>query len=364
MPNRNRTLRLGTLLALAGLCVVVLAGCGGGSGNAVGLLKQTFCGKHDVRSGKLDVALTVNPKGLHNLKGPISLSLSGPFQSRGSGQLPESDLTISIGAMGNAVAAEVISTGTHGYVSLQGSSYQLPQASFQSLESSFSRFAHPPGCSSKSASRLNLHPLHWLTDPQVAGTETVGGASTTHIHAGVDVAALLGDLGSLLSKAPSLGLGGSSGSLSPSTISAIASAIQAPSFDAWTGVSDKTLRRLRIHLLLQIPSQFSTILGGLQSADIGLSMQYANLNQPQTVTAPTNLQPYGQLQTKVAQLFSTFRTQLSGVLSGALGSGSISSGATGGLGGTSGYQAYARCIQAAGGDVTKMQKCAPLLGGK
>ena len=57
MLNRNRTLRIGTVLALLGACTVILAGCGGSSGSAVGLLRQTFCGQHTVRSGNLNVAL-------------------------------------------------------------------------------------------------------------------------------------------------------------------------------------------------------------------------------------------------------------------------------------------------------------------
>jgi hypothetical protein len=363
MSNRNRTLRIGTVLALAAAFVVTLAGCGASSGNAVGLLKQTFCGKHKVTSGNLNVALTVTPSGSRTLTGPLSVSVSGPFQSLGSGKLPESDLTVALSGLGSSTSVDIISTGSHGYVTVSGSSYQLPQASYKQLESSFSSFAQPPGCSSKTGvfSQLHIHPLHWLSNPQVVGTETVGGAQTSHIHSGIDVAAFLGDLGTFLKKAPGVGSAG----LSASTLSGIASQIQDANVDVWTGTSDQTLRRLSIKLTLPVTGQISTLLGGLRSAGIGLSMQYANLNQPQTVTAPTNLQPYGQLQTKLAGLFSTIRSQLSGIASGAITSGSSGStpGSTG-AGGTGNYQAYSQCIQAAGGDVTKMQKCAPLLTSK
>jgi hypothetical protein len=364
MSNRDRTLRIGTVLALAAACVVALAGCGGSSGDPVGLLKQTFCGKHKVTSGNLDVALTVTPSGSRTLTGPLSVSLSGPFQSLGSGKLPESDLKVALSGLGSSTSVDIISTGSHGYVTVSGSSYQLPQASYQQLESSFSSFAQPPGCSSKTGvfSQLHIRPLHWLTNPQVVGTETVGGAQTSHIHAGIDVATFLGDLGTFLKKAPGLG---SAGGLGPDTLSAVASQIQSANVDVWTGTSDKTLRRLSVKLTLPVTGQISTLLGGLRSAGIELSMQYANLNQPQTVSAPTNLQPYSQLQIKLADLFSTIRSQLSGVVSGGLAPGSsVSPPGSTGAGGTGNYQAYSQCIQAAGGDVSKMQKCAPLLSGK
>lgn len=375
MSNRIRKLRIGVPVAASAACLA-LAGCGGGSGDAVQLLKQTFCGTHHVNSGNLNVALTVVPSGSRTLKGPISLSLSGPFQSLGSGKLPKSDLTVGLSALGSSTSVGIISTGTHGYVTLSGSSYQLPQASYHKLESSFSAFASPPGCNSRSGvlNQLHIQPLHWLTNPQVAGTQTVAGASTTHIHAGIDVAALLGDLTKFLKKAPGLGLSGSSG-LSSSTLQTIANQVQNPNFDVWTGTGDRTLRKLSIRLTLPVTGQFSTLLGGLSSAAIGLTMQYADLNQPQTITAPTNLQPYNQLRTKLAALFSAIRAQLTGVLSGGLsGAGSTSSGSSGtssgsgsasaGASSSGNLQSYSSCIQAAGGDVAKMQKCAPLLSGK
>lgn len=328
------------------------------SASAVSLLKQTFCGKHTVTSGNLNVGLTLTPSGSQTLKGPVSLSLSGPFQSLGAGKLPKSDLTIAVKFQGNAISVGVISTGTHGYVTVSGSSYELPQSSFQRLESSFSSFAAPSGCTSKTSvfSKLHLHPLHWLTNPQVVGTDNVAGVQTTHVHSGISVSALLGDLGTFLKQAPGL----SSSGIGTSTLTSIATAIQNPNLDVWTGSSDRTLRRLSVHLTVPVTGQISTALGGLRSAGVGFTLQYADLNQPQAVIAPTNLQPYSQLQSRLGELFNAIRGQISGLVSGGLGS--AGSGVTG-SGGTGSYQAYSQCIQAAGGDVGKMQKCAPLLSG-
>lgn len=362
MPRVKRKLRLGSSMAAGAVCLAV-AGCGGGSGNAVGLLKQTFCGNHRVDSGNLAAALTIDPSGSRTLTSPISLSLSGPFQSRGTGKLPESDLTIGLSALGNTLSAGVISTGTHGYVTLTGSNYQLPAASYRKLESSFANFATPPGCTGRSGAlgKLHIQPLHWLTNPQVVGTQTVGGTSTTHIHAGINVPALLGDLGKFL-KGSSLGSAG----ISSSTLSSLGSDVQHATFDLWTGAKDRTLRKLAIHLTLSVTGQLSGLLGGLRSAGIGLTLQYANLNQPQTITAPTNLQPYSQLQAKLRVLFSALRSQITSLITGGLSGGLPSgTGSTGTSGTTSGkLQKYSACIQAAGSDVAKMQKCAPLLSGK
>lgn len=368
MVSRARMLRLRALLPLFVACLV-LAGCGGSSsGNAVKLLRETFSGKHKVNSGTLNVALTLTPSGSRTLKNPISIGFGGPFQSRGTGQLPESDFTVKLGAASSAASIGIISTGTAGYVSFQGSNYQLPQADFQRLESSFSQLASSPGSSGNSGilGKLGINPLRWLKSPSIVGTETVGGVQTTHIHSSINVSALLSDFSTFLTKASSLGISGSTSfphGISPSTISRVAGEIQNPTFDVWTGNADKTIRRLRINLTFPVTGQISTLLGGLRSAGLGLSMDYGALNQPQTVSAPTSVQPYGEFQTKLAGFVASIRSSIQGALTGGAttsGSGGFGTSTTGS---SSNDQRYSACIQKAAGNVTKMQKCAPLLNG-
>ena len=369
MGNRHTKLRLGALLPLLALSLA-LAGCGGSSdpssSSAVSLLRQTFSGIHKVNSGNLQVALTVIPSGSKTLTGPISLSFGGPFQAEGAGKLPESNFTVSLSALGNSTSLGIISTGHSGFVTFQGGAYQLPQASYQRLEASFSALTASSGTGHSSVfGKLGIQPLHWLSNPRVVGPATVAGASTTHITAGINVSALLADLSTFLQKASSVGLSSTSSlssGLPASLVSKIASEIQNPTFDIWTGTTDKTLRKLEVHLTLPVTGQFSTLLGGLRSAGISLSMSYGNLNQPQTVSAPTNVAPYSQFQAKLAAFVSGIRGALGNVLGSGIGT---TTGTTGSSGSSSGlaakYGAYSRCIGAAAGNVSKMQKCAPLL---
>ncbi len=358
-----------SVLLVAAVSSVVLAACGSSSGsseNAASLLKQTFTGSHTVSSGNLSFTLTVSPSGSSTLTGPITLSFGGPFQSRGTGKLPASNFNISFGALGQSGSIAILSTGTAGYVTVQGTSFQLPAASFQKLESSFSQLSSSPAGSSGSGnlSKLGIDPLHWLVNPSVVGTETVGGAQTTHIQASVDVAALLGDVDTFLQKASSLGVSGATSlptSIPQATKTRIAGEVKNPTVDVWTGNDDKTLRKLSLNLTVPVSGQVSSSLGGLNSAGIGLSLQYANLNQPQTITPPTNVRPYSEFQTEL----QSFLGQVEGSLGGAA---TRSTGSTGSTGSGSAAPAkitnYSKCIQAAGGDVSKMQRCAALLSGK
>jgi hypothetical protein len=349
----------------AALACLALAGCGGSSspGDAAKVLDQTFGQSHTVKSGQLTFDLVVAPSGSAALRTPITISLGGPFQSLGAGKLPQSNFTLSIAALGRSISLGILSTGTAGYVSFQGTSYPLPQADFQKLESSFASLASSPGGGRGSGllGKLGIHPLTWLRNPTVVGTETVAGASTTHVHAGINVSVLLHDFNTFLGKASGLGVTGAASfpsGLSDATIGRLTSEIQNPSFDLWTGSSDRTIRKLLVSLSAPMPSSLSTLLG--PRASLALTMQYADLNQPQTITAPTTTAPFSQFTAKI-------KAFVGGLLGGGLlGSGSSSSGSgtstTGGSSASS-LNAYAQCIQAAGNDVGKIQQCAPLLGG-
>jgi hypothetical protein len=359
---RNRTLRSVATLVLLAAAGLGLAACGGGSNQATKLLSQTFTGQHRISSGNLGFRVTITPSGSSALKSPITLSLGGPFQSLGSGRLPKSNFSLGLATGGGGVSVALLSTGAKGYVIFQGQSYPLPPATFQRLESSFAQLGSAGGSRHGSGvlARLGIQPEHWLVNPQVMGNEALGGTNTTHIRAGINVPALLGDLATFLAKASSAGA--SAGKLpttiSPSERKQIASEIRNPAIDVWTGADDKTLRRLDLSLTLDLTGQAAALLG--PQATLALTMQYANLNQPQTIVAPTNVQPYSEFQAKLKVLLADLQSGLAGGLGSGSGSGSSSTGTTGA---NSSYQKYTQCIQAAAGNVAKMQKCAPLLNG-
>ncbi len=367
LQMRSRRISVSCLLA----AVLSLSACGGG-GDAKQLLQQTFTGSHAIRSGKLSFSLTLTPSGSSTLTAPVTISFGGPFQTLGAGKLPASNFNVSMSGFGRGGSVGILSTGTTGYVTLQGTSYQLPSGTFQKLESSFAGVtsAGGSGHSSGGLSKLGIDPLRWLTSPAIVGTESVGGTSTTHIRADINVKALLVDLNTFLQKASSAGAPGTaalSRGLPPSTQDRIATEVQHPTFDVWTGKADKTLRRLALRLSVPVTGQTSTLLGGLRTAAIAVDMSYTGLGQPQTITPPASVRPFGEFQTKLRSFLSAIGTAGAAALAGSTSGGSTTStapGATGGGGSGPAVQAYSKCLQAAGTDVTKMQSCAALLSGK
>jgi hypothetical protein len=363
------------------LAACLLSACGSSStagGSAQSLLRQTFSGSHKVKSGNLQFTLSVNPSGSSTLTKPISLAFGGPFQSLGTGKLPQSNFTVSISAQGHTGTLSILSTGTKGFVTLSGTSYQLPAASFQKLESSFSSIASSGGAGGSGGkagtlSKLGIDPLHWLSNPSVVGADTIGGTATTHIRARINVTALLRDLSTFLQRASSLGVSGTGklpSSLSAATQTRIAGEVRSPNFDVWTGNGDRTVRKLSVGLTVPVSGQLSTLLGGLSSAVIGLTLQYTDLNQAQSIAAPTNVQPYSVFSAKLASLLQTVQSAVSsgalgsttGTGTGSTGSGTSSTGSgTSSTGAAGASSAYGQCVQNAAGDIAKMGRCAAQL---
>ena len=351
---------------------MIAAGCGGGSSPggstarstaAQQLLEQTFNGHHTIRSGVLALDLSVTPTGSTTITRPLGLSFGGPFTTAGAGKVPDSDFTIAVFAQGHRGVLQLISAGGSGYITVSGQSYRMPASSFKSLGSGFGSLASAGGSSKSSAlAKLGIRPLDWLTDPRIVGSATIGGQRTTLIRARVDATRLLHGLSTILGKASSGAVTGSAATSLPRSISAatqrrIAQAIGSPTLSVWTGASDRILRRLTLTATIPVTGASRTQLGGMRAATVTLEIRYSDLNRPQTIVAPTRLAPYSAFRTKVDSVLAE--------IEGGLGTSTLNGGGTttGSSGASAVDQKYTHCITAAGGDISKMQKCARLLGG-
>jgi hypothetical protein len=349
---------IGALLALAVVSLVLAAcgdsgsgsgGSGGASGDAETLLRQTFTGTHDIRSGKANIDLRVNVSGDASVRGPISASISGPFQSAGADQLPQFDMALDASAQGQGFRAGLTSTSDRVFVNFGGTAYEVPAQLLDELKASYRRSQAGGSSGQMSLRSLGLDPMSWLQDPTVEGTETIGGVETDHISSQVDVSALLDDVDTILARVGAQGL--PTGQQVPSRIPEsdrrqIEDAVKSADIDVWSGTDDHTLRKLTLALSVDIPRESTSL-------DVALSIELTDLNQPQSIAAPATSRPLDELL-----------GQLQGFLGGALGGGALGGGGSGsGAGGASSQQlqAYSDCVQRAGSDVTAAQRCAALL---
>jgi hypothetical protein len=353
----SRPRRLVVVLVALALVTVGVAACGSSnssssaSSDATNVLKQTFGRNKPVKSGFLDVKLDFSGQGLKSLQGPLAFRLTGPFQSQGKNKLPKFDLSLNVSASGQTLNAGAVSTGDKGFLKLQGKTYALPAQLFSQFLKGYAQSSAKSGSSgAPTLHSLGVDPLRWLEHPTNKGEQDVAGTPTVRIGAGISVGNLLDDISKLLGKASSLGLG-STGivptSLSPKVKQAIERSVKSASVDVYSGKSDNILRRLTLDVKLDVPKDLQSSTAGLRNGELAVDLTIADLNKPQTVKAPANARPLSELT-----------SALGGLLGGATGSGSGSSGAP--SSGTS--SKYLQCLQRAGRDIAKVQRCASLIG--
>lgn len=357
MPYRPRPL---LAVLLAAVLSLALAACGG-SGDAADsatdvdtLLQETFAGDKRVESGRLDLALRVDPRGLGGDEptGPLAISLRGPFATEGEGKLPRFDLDATFDGMGQTLRAGVTSTGDAGYVTFQGQDYELSSPLFRQFRAAFEQ-AQSQGRQSgePSLSALGIDPRRWVTDARNEGETKVGDDATIKITGGVDVDALLADVDRALAQAGELGA--SAGDLPERLTDAqkreIRAGVENPRVEIHTGVEDKILRRLVVTAGVRDPE---TAPGG--AAAVRLDLSVTDVNAEQRIEAPSDPRPFSELAGSLGAL---------GGFGGGAGSAGNGDGAAGASSGASSkdLERYSECVTEAGSDSAEARRCAELL---
>jgi hypothetical protein len=288
---------------LASALAVGLAACGGGgSPSAAALVRDTFRSHKPIESGQIDLSFTVSPVGGGSSRAARSfaLQLQGPFQSLGPSRLPRFALALALTSAGHTLKAGATSTSGQLFIELGGAYFQAPGTTVQALQQGY---AQATRTSSSAASQstfaaLGVDPGEWLAHPSVAGTVDIAGAETMHVTAALNVARFVADAEKLSGAGGALGLGtGGQGLslLSPAGISALSGAVRSSNVDLYTGVSDHLLRRLSLTAAISTTPATRAALGGLGNANLTLVLQFAGLNQPQTIAPPSKPQPMSAL---------------------------------------------------------------------
>jgi hypothetical protein len=322
---KNTTVRAAVALLLTIFCGCLLSACGGSSGSAQALLDETFAGRKQIESGNVKLSFALGAGGSSGQTKPLAVTLSGPFQSEGTGKLPRFALQLQLSTAGHALQAGATATGSALFVELAGTWFSTPASTYKTIEESYAKATkNESGAKASSTfSALGIDPGRWLSNPSEAGNATVGGEPTVHLTATVNIPAFLADVTKLSQAGGELGLGavpgGGGGSLSPSVVGELSKSIKSARVDVYTGQSDHLLRRLEVTASVAGTPQTQALLGGLSSATLTVQLELSDLNKAQSIAAPTNAEPPSQLLPALQQLV--------GVLEGTAGSGSgLSSG--------------------------------------
>ena len=328
-------LALPAAIAVAVLGLAACGGDGGGNGeDATAVINETFSSKKDVNSGKLDMGVTAKLEGTGaaaQLDEPVSIKLSGPFQSRGNDALPEVDLDLSVSGGGQTFTAGALTTGEAAFISYQGTDYRVPASQFRRYKRQIEQDARrDKNQGNFSFAQLGINPRSWIENPKNEGTQDVGGAQTIHVSADVDVAAFVNDLDDLLGRAASLGVQNQQlpEELTQRQKDQIEEAIQDVRFDLWTGEEDKVLRRIEVEFGFELPKDLQQDAQGVERGTVELALEIADVNKEQTITPPSDARPLSELQSALGV------ASLGGSGGGSSGGGSSGSGSSGGSSGS------------------------------
>ena len=288
--------------ALAALTMLVLpAGCGGDDGpsskesaDAQALLEKAFSKQVDSAEIKLD--LKADLKGLDQLKGPISLTINGPFKSSGDDQLPVLDWDVRVKLAGQTIDAGMVVTNDNAYVTLRGQSYEVGEQVFDQLKSSFARQQKQSGGGQQSLKQFGIDPTDWLKEPKVEDGEDIGGDSTRRISGDVDVKKVVEDvLGALRSPVLRRQLesqGQALPEVDAASVEKVTDAIKDVRFEVNVD-EDGVARRLFAEADFDVPED--TDLGALEGGEISFGLVLEKVGIDPEIRAPANPQPLGLL---------------------------------------------------------------------
>lgn len=373
-----------------------LAACGGSSNTSNGQDPQKVVNEatlKGVNSGSL--ALSVAAKVGGEGGGNLNLSLSGPFQSQGKGQLPQ--LAMNAKASGSVNGRNVDFSGgltllpEKAFVNYKGTTYEVDPTTFGFVKSAIERAQQRSGAQSKSGaiacqeSVSNLKVASFVKNLTNDGNSEAGGTSTTHVSGDLNVS---GAIDALLEITKSPACASQLGAAGPvPSVTALEkakgqleSALKKAHVDLYVG-ADHIVRRVSVALLIEPPSGSG---GGPKKVELNFDLTLSGVNQHQTIAAPSGAKPismlFQQLGVNPIELLNSVggkglragglgnllkglagRSGALGGLSSSLGgASSLRGGASSAGGGSGAQQAYQKCL-AGVRSPADLQKCAALL---
>jgi hypothetical protein len=372
--NRFLAIAAAVAVLLIGGAVVVFAG-GDGDEDPTTVLEQIFNNDERVTSGVLDLSLEVSAEGEQG--GSLSASLGGPFQGDAddANALPQLDLTASLSGEGFGDQIPAFEGGLtvsedNAFVTYQAQAYEVGEETFTQVKDQLEAQAAAVGDPDESATdlgaffeRFDVDPATWLTELKNEGTEDIEGESAIHIHGEADLSQILSDLVTIGSQVPGAEAQGlPSAETLDLALSQIEQVVSEASLDVYGAEDDGTLRGIDLNLALTPPEGVPV---PVDSVDVHFSLRLSEVNEEQTIEAPTDARPIedllGQLGVDTGQL-----DDLGALGGGGLGGGLDLGGAGGGGGTGSGggvpdFDEYQTCIEEAGDDTAALLECGELL---
>jgi uncharacterized membrane protein YgcG len=370
--------RLFALLAALTALTVVFASCGDSGGSSSDDPQQVIDNAtlEGVESGNLDVSIAVAAEGEEG--GDIDISLSGPFQSKGSKDLPELALTAS--ATGSAEGEDIDFEGgltlltDRAFVNYEGTEYEVDPTTFGLVKSAFEQ-AQNQGSEGNAAdvtacqeAAEGIEVGDFADNLANDGSAEVDGTSTTKVSGDLDPT---GAVDAIIELAEDPACSSQLEAAGPLPIDEleeakgeVTKAIKKAHVDVYVG-EDDIIRKIAAEVTIE-PEGTSG-----EKVELDFELVLSGVNEEQDISAPGDAKPLQGLFMKLgvnpiellesASSGEGLGSLLEGLSEGGLPSGGgSSSGGSGSDGSGGGQQAYLECLKGAQ-TPADLQRCAGMI---
>jgi hypothetical protein len=284
---------------IALLFLLTLAACGGSATDEKSA-KETLSGVKPLKSAQVDAALRIFFDGAPPSVGDkLELTFKGPLRNNGADKLPSLDWDIAFSGLTTHFTSRVVSTGDNFFINLGGQDFEVGQQAVQQLAD------QARASQQKGLAQVGLNPLGAIRDVKEGGSRTVDGAKTTAYTGTIDVDAVMDQYERLSQSLPTTGAAQAvpTGRLTPQQRGQVRRTFGTPRFEADVA-GDDTIRRLVVTTRFTTPAANREAAGGITGGRMEYALQYSDVNQPVTITAPGNTQPIGDFARQLQAILS------------------------------------------------------------
>ena len=284
---------LATVVALAG----ALSACGGGSDSSDEDPKTVIedATLEGVKSGTIDLSLGITSEGKEG--GDLDVSLSGPFQSRGAGSLPELDFEVSAKGKIENEAIDVEGALTllsdRAFVGYKGTEYEVDPTTFGFVKSGFEQGLAESGTGAGSTTAcqeavtgIDLSTM--IDNLENEGSADVDGTSTTKVSGDLNPGGAIDAIIALTEDPACSSAFEAAGPLPLDQLEAakgeVSDAVKKAHAEVYVG-DDGIIRKVVAELTIE-PKDASQ-----EKAEVSFEMSLGAVNEKQEITAPADAEP-------------------------------------------------------------------------
>lgn len=320
MTGQMRT-KAAVLVALLG--AATLAACGGGSSSSAGkpkdtaashaaaekLISQAIGTNPKASSARIDGTIDVDVKGIPRYKGTSELTADGTYNLPDGATAPDINMDVGLTLNDHAIGGTLVVANGKGFIKLGDTGYPLPSSISQKL---VAPAADRDNGLLKAAAMFHINPQIWQKNAQLVGDKSIAGESTQEITAElrperffVDVARLVHML-TLLHVTEAVGLPTAIG---PKARAALVRSTKVAKGEVYIAKSDHVLRKAHLTGKLVVAKRDRKILGGMTGATLDAVINISDVGSPQSISAPTQLGSYSDLQLSLNALGEAIRNE-------------------------------------------------------